>query len=255
VGGLLLDCDPVNPPETKLGSGEFKDCTSSRYLEGVLVNGGGNAFDGISYHAYDYYSGKLGQYSNPNWDSAWNSTGPVLIAKADYLRGLLNQYGIQGKYLLNTESALLCGQDGNEPYCQTEDFRLTKAYYLAQAYVSAIGEQLTANIWYSLTGWRATGLVDSEMKPNEAYQAFKNSAAQLNKVGYIGQVAKYDGVRGYAFERAGAPLWVLWSLDGAEHTVKLDDSPRSVTDVFGTSLDVSQDLTVTVAPIYVEFSK
>jgi len=51
---------------------------------------------------------------------------------------------------------------------------------------------------------------------------------KLNKVGYIGQVAKYDGVRGYAFERAGAPLWVLWSLDGAEHTVKLDDSPGAL---------------------------
>ncbi len=30
VGGLLLNCDPVNPPETEPGSGQQKDCTPSR---------------------------------------------------------------------------------------------------------------------------------------------------------------------------------------------------------------------------------
>jgi len=255
IGGLLLNCDPINPPETKPGSGEFKDCVPSRYLEGVLAKGGGDFFDGISYHAYDYYGGKLGQYSNSNWSSAWNLTGPTLIAKADYIRGLLTLYGIQGKFLINTESAILCGQDGNEPYCQAEEYQLTKAYYLAQVYVSAIAEQLMGNIWYSLTGWRGSGLVDNTIKPNEAYQALKNSATQLTKAGFVKQITEYGGVRGYAFERAGAPLWVLWSLDGANHTITLDGLPKSTTDVFGAPMAVSQDLTVTLAPIYLEFSK
>ena len=60
VGGLLLDCDPVNPPAGK-------DCTMSRYLEGILVGGGGPYFDTVNFHSYDYYQGGYGNYSNSNW--------------------------------------------------------------------------------------------------------------------------------------------------------------------------------------------
>ena len=44
IGGLLLDCDPTNPPRTSLNSGQYKDCTPSRFLEGILKNGGGDYF-------------------------------------------------------------------------------------------------------------------------------------------------------------------------------------------------------------------
>jgi hypothetical protein len=253
IGGLLLNCDPVNPPETEAGSGQLRDCTPSRYLEGILVNGGGGSFDGISYHAYDYYGGGLGKYSNANWNSAWNSTGPTLIAKSNYLRGVLNLYGISGKYLMNTEAALLCGKDGTEPACQSEKYVLTKAYYLAQTYVSAIAEHLTANIWYSLTGWRASGLVELNMQPNPAYEAFKTNVAQLSGAGYQGPLTRYPGVRGYIFERNGAPVWVLWSLDGEKHLIELDQVPKAIMDVFGATVEASQELTVTLAPIYIEF--
>jgi hypothetical protein len=245
----------VNPPETEPGSGQQKDCTPSRYLEGILENDGARYFDGISYHAYDYYNGELGAYSNANWNSAWNSTGPTLIAKANYLRGVLNLYGVQGKYLMNTEAALLCGRDGTEPECQADDFRYTKAYFLAQAYASAIAEHLMANIWYSLTGWRATGLVDSALAPNEAYRAYQASVAQLNGAGYVGALSDYPGVRGHVFEKSGSTLWVVWSLDGDEHKIQLDALPAAVFDVFGAPLEVAQELAVTVAPIYIEFSR
>jgi hypothetical protein len=54
LGGLLLDCDPVNPPEDPPGSGELKDCTSSQFLEGI-PEWWGDYFDMVSFHAYDYY--------------------------------------------------------------------------------------------------------------------------------------------------------------------------------------------------------
>ena len=60
VGGLLLDCDPNNPPPGK-------DCTSSKFLEGILRGGAGSAFDGVSFHSYDYYNGTLGSFCNFNW--------------------------------------------------------------------------------------------------------------------------------------------------------------------------------------------
>ena len=66
VGGLLLECDPVNPPEVTSGSGELKDCTSDKFLEGILENDGGEYFDGVSVHAYDFYFAELGKFANSN---------------------------------------------------------------------------------------------------------------------------------------------------------------------------------------------
>ncbi|MCU0489936.1 MAG: hypothetical protein MUE67_13450 [Anaerolineales bacterium] len=132
VGGLLLDCDPRNPPEIPAGSGNIKDCTPARFLEGALQNGAGDFFDGISFHAYDYYAGQPGVYNNANWASASDTTGPVLIAKTSYLRQLLEQYGLPGKALYNTEAALLCGRDGSEPECQGADFERTQPDRLAR---------------------------------------------------------------------------------------------------------------------------
>ncbi len=62
---------------------------------------GGAYFDGVSFHAYDYYWNTLGQYGNsPNWDSHWNTTGPAMIAKAKYINTLLASYGVTGKFLV-----------------------------------------------------------------------------------------------------------------------------------------------------------
>ena len=88
IGGLLLDCDPTNPP-IDANTGLPRNCTPSRFLEGILLNGGGEFFDSVSFHAYDYYGSNLGEYSNANWHSSWNTTGPVLTAKVNYLRKLL----------------------------------------------------------------------------------------------------------------------------------------------------------------------
>ncbi len=253
VGGLLLDCDPNNPPETQPGSGQLKDCTPGRYFEGALASGAGAYFDGVSFHAYDYYAQNFGEYNNANWNSAWNTSGPTLIAKTNFLLNLLDQYGVTGKYLMNTEAALLCGRDGSEPECQTEDYQITKSYFLAESYIAAISEHLTANVWYSLTGWRATGLVDPGMTPNQAYQAFITSANQLDGAGFSGAITDFTGVRGYAFDRHGKPLWVLWAVDEKEHQIQLNQLPVSVSDVFGVAMAPGLSLTVSRAPLYIEF--
>jgi hypothetical protein len=136
VGGLLLDCDPVNPPSGK-------DCTPARFIEGILRGGGGAYFDGISFHAYDYYDG-VG-YQNGNWHSAWNTTGPVQIAKAAYLRSLLDsaEFGVKGKYLINTEVALLC-----DTCIDDQAFEKVKANYVAEAYATTLSEDLKV-AWYT----------------------------------------------------------------------------------------------------------
>lgn len=99
-----MDCDP------RPGGGCPDEYHKKplKFLDGVVRNGGGDYFDGVSFHAYDYYYGVLGKYGYGGWNSSWNSTGLVLIAKANFIKEMLESYGVSGKFLMNTESALLC---------------------------------------------------------------------------------------------------------------------------------------------------
>jgi hypothetical protein len=257
VGGLLMDCDPVNPPETAPNSGELKDCTSSKFLEGILMAGAGDSFDGVSYHAYDYYYGAPGSYGNDGWHSSANTTGPALIAKTSYLKSILESKGITGKELLNTEIAILCGRDGNEPICKADDFTNTKAYYIAQAYAAARAEGIRANIWYSLTNWRGSGLVDSNLSPTRAYEAYQFTASELDGAQYQEPVNEYEGVMGYKFTNKGKAIWLVWSIDQEPHKIKLPVAYQAAYDVFGnpvadTGLS-NKELEVSIAPVFIEW--
>ena len=257
VGGLVLDCDPVNPPETEPGSGELRNCTSGTFLEGILKSGGGEYLDGVSFHAYDYYFGREGSYGNAGWHSTSDSTGPVLSAKVSYLRSVLNTSGYPDKELLNTELAVLCGRNGKEDYCQDEAFVDTKAYYVAQANAAAYAADLRANLWYSLTGWRGSGLVNSGTQPNSAYRAYQFSTAQLNNAIYLGEISQFAGIKGYQFESGNKLIWLLWSLDGEERTVQLESKPIAILDVFGEAQKLEGEAAEVKisAPVYIEWLK
>ena len=251
MGGLLLDCDPLDPPLDD--NGQKRDCHPSLYLEGVLKAGGGEYFDGVSFHAYDFYWIEP-LYWNPGWHSNSETTGPALINKARYLRSLLDQYGYSDKYLVNSEVALLCGRDGKEAVCQSDDFQHAKANYVAQANASALAEGLRANIWFSVSGWRASALISADLEPNLAYDALKFSAAQLGGSKFSRDVTQYPGVKGYEFVRSdGSRIWILWALDGQEHTLEMEKLPAAVYDVFGNVLNAANDQTIGAAPVYMEW--
>lgn len=251
IGGLLLDCDPVNPPETSAGSGEYKNCAPSRFLEGILQNGGGDYFDGVSYHAYENYGGAYGKFDNGNWHSSWDTTGPVLGAKTSYIRSLLNVYGLTNKYLMNTEVALMCGRTGSEAICLSDDFLKTQSIYVVKSYVMALAEGLKANIWYNGVGWRATSLWDTQGTTFPSYISYQFVASQLQGAQFVKEVDQFPGVKGYEFTRNNQRFWVLWSLDGAEHTVQLDSSPIAMSDVSGNGLATDVEIKITLAPIYI----
>lgn len=258
VGSLVLDCDPVNPPETATGSGELRDCTPSRFLEGILEAGGGAYFDGVGFHAYDYYYGQLGSYGGAGWRSSSDTTGPVLIAKARFLKSLLTKFGYPDKELLNTELAVLCGRTGKEDYCLDDDFVNTKAFYIAQANAAALAEGLRANIWYSLTGWRGSALMDNNGAPNVAFEAFQYAASLLDNATYEGRVEGARGIMGYKFINNGRSYWLVWSLDGQDHTLSLPKEPAALMDVYGKPLEgkiAGDDLLVSVAPIYIQWDR
>jgi len=245
VGGLLLDCDPNNPP---LG----KDCTPSKFLKGILANNGGPYFDGVSFHAYDYYGSALGNFGNSNWNSAWNGTGPSVNAKANFLKGVLSAYGFSNKFLMNTESALLCDSCASD-----STFETTKAYFLVQEYTGGIAQGLRANLWYTALGWRNSGLLNPDLSPRTAYVAYKFARQEILDSTFVANIGSLDvgtsGVAGYKFNRGDRLVWVLWSHDGATHTMSLSGVPYAAWDALGASLTRSSSMTVDLKPIYLEW--
>jgi hypothetical protein len=253
LGGLLLDCDPRNPPETSVGSGVLKDCSPARFLDGILTNDGGPYFDGISFHAYDYYSFREGKYSNSNWHSTSDLNGVVSLPKVGYLQERLNAYGITDKYLLNTESGLICGSTGKEEGCLTDEFARTKAAYIVHTNTAAFSLGLRANIWYSLMGWRGSELVNSSYQSLPAYDAFNVNFHFMKDAIYRRQIMDYPNLFIYEFEKPQGVLWVMWSKMGDVETVQLPFQPSAVYDLYGNSLGLSPEMIVNYAPVYIEF--
>ena len=258
VGGLLLDCDPINPPEI---DGETKDCTSSRFFDGILKAGGGAYFDGISFHAYDYYDLALGKFSNPNWNSSWDTTGPVVIAKANYLSGLLSQYGVEGKFLMNTEAAVICGgpfDDPGLPPCDADAgsiFELTKAHYVVKTYAINNSLGLRASIWYQVFGWRNSGLLYGDLSGRPAYAAYAVAENAIAGAEFQQKITSNAGVEIFEYSDAEKLVWVLWSKDGLNHAVNLTSLPTSAYDAVGNPLTPALTVQAGMGPIFLEWAK
>ena len=254
VGGLLLECDPGVPGACSGPSGD----RPPHFLEGILAGGGAPYFDGVAFHAYDYFGGVTGAYGNSSFASLWNTTGPVVIAKARFVRSVLSAYGVTGKYLMNTESALICGSDTapSVPNCSSDPLspnELTKAYYAAQVYAAALAEGLRVNTWYSVMGWRNSNLLNADLTPRPVYTAMLTTRTELGGATFTRAIDEYPGVKGYAFRRAGA-IWLVWSLDGSAHTITLPSPPAALLGATGQGIPVTgATLQVGLAPIYVKW--
>jgi len=239
LGGLLLDCDPSINPDPK--------CNASKFLNGILDNGGGPYFDGVSFHAYDYYYASLGTYGNfLNWGTQWNLVGPSTVAKALFLKNVLSAHGVSGKFLMNTEAAVLCtgGCDAN--------WETTKAYYVAEAYAAGIAQGLRANIWYF---WRDrhSELFASDLTPLPAYGAYVVARQAMADATYIRDITEFTGIRGHEMRRGGRRVWLLSAIDGSSHGITLPGTPLSAYDVFGTALPTSSPFAVGRKPVYLEW--
>ncbi len=246
VGGLLLDCDPTTPLPVNSCAKVGNNAKPARFLEGILQNSGGPYFDGIAFHAYDWYTGALGGYYNPNFHSDSETTGPASIAKAAFLNGVLSAYGVTGKYLMNTESALLAGSDTYDP-----TYEQTKAYYIAHLYSAAHAINLRSNIWYRVFGWpgKGTALLNTDLTARPAYTAFQTVTSALGGASFKGMVTSADvggsaKVLGYKFERSNQNIWVVWSADAKPYTLQLSQTPVSILDVLGKPVSLTNTTSV-----------
>jgi hypothetical protein len=249
VGGLLLDCDPRLPGVVAC---PYK--LPPKFLEGILRhngdNDGGDFFDGVSFHAYDYYDYDLGKYASDKWNSD-NTTGPVVIAKADYLNSLLNnpEFGAPGKFLMNTETALIYL---GTPV--TAEYEETKAYYVAQVYAAGQSLGLRASIWYNVFGWRSSGLLNKNLAERPAYKAYTVARQTLWDASFLGKIEDYPSILGFKFLRGDRPIWVIWSGDLQTHTVDLGSTPDWIIDALGEEVATSDSIQVGMKPLYLGWS-
>jgi hypothetical protein len=225
LGGLLLDCDPTNPPEGKT-------CLPARFLEGVLRAGGGRYFDIVSYHGYPAYVGGL---SGDLHDPAWGAAGGVSAGRAAFIRSVLAAFG-EEKPLFHTETSLLC-PEWNSQDCLPpgEAFYAAQAEYAVRAYIRNWANAVGATIWYTFEGegWRHGGMLGTGDPPRPAYQAFSTLNSLLAAAVYTAPLVEMPGIEGYRFQREAAEIWVLWPVEQNGAVIALPRPPAQVTDGLG----------------------
>jgi hypothetical protein len=91
------------------------------------------------------------------------------------------------------------------------------------------------------------------LQPYPALNAVRFSGQQLLGSQFEAHITDYPGVKGYRFTRGDQRWWILWSLDGENHTVDLPTPPSAVYDVYGAVQEANQQVEVTLAPLYIEW--
>jgi hypothetical protein len=225
LGGLLLDCDPDHPPAGK-------DCRSARFLEGVLRNGGGGAFDILAYHGYAYW-GPV----KVDWELSqnnWAASGGAVLGKLAFLRAVLSRYNTS-KPIMLTEAALLCiGK------CPLDQYDADQANYVVRLYARAHAHGLMGAIWYTLNGpgWRSTGLLDSAQQPRLGYQAYTFLARLLNGAQYTGSFSS-GALEGYSFRKGATVYQICWTNDGSTISLALPQTMSATYDKLGQQLTMN----------------
>mgnify|MGYP001057671281 CR=1 FL=1 len=246
IGGLLLDCDPTHPPEGA-------DCLPSRFLEGILRNGGGGYFNVVSFHGYPLYYGSL--YTDEHWPS-WEERGGIVLGKIDFLREVMADYDVD-KPLMHTEGSLLCPENNADDCDPPGDaFFEAQADYVVWLYVRNWAAGLTATIWYQFEGpgWRECSLLNAAQQPKPAYKALAFLTQILDGATYQQPITRFDELRGYAFRAPDRRVWVLWSPDEEPHAMDLPEGVQGVYDKYGNDITPGSATIPVQSPIYVELA-
>jgi len=253
VGGLLMDCIPISAGKGCSARTPPSDPTASLFLEGILSGGGGSFFDGVAFHGYDTYRGGLGKYGQGGFNSSWDTTGPSVHAKAQFLKQVLAKYGFASKALYNTETGVGCAAG-----CGPDSIN-TMAYYMMESFAGALAEGLTAQIAYSTlnpSSWLDTNLLNNDLTPRPHMIALKTAATKFQDASFVKYVTTYPGVKIYELTRRGKRFWVAKSLDGTQRTISLPSTPTGIFDPFGNAVPVPINalLSIGIQPLYIDWN-
>ncbi len=186
----------------------------------------------------------------------------MTVAKVNYVKELLAQYGVNGKDIYNTESGLLNNLDEYliTGICKPFDnvYESTKASYIVQQYVYTKVLGLRANSWLHPFGWRCTALLEKDLSPIQpAYDTFEFASKNIGAASFVREVTDQgSGVKIFEFQYqdSGSKFWVVWSLDGANHAITLDKTPLAIVDMTGKPVGITgNSFTATLTPHYIEY--
>jgi len=244
IGGLLLDCDPENPPPNdRIG------CLPAKFFEGILRNEGASYFDIVAFHSYAlYYDNHIYDEDHQNWDDR----GGQIYGKVNFLRSVMGAYGID-KPILVTETSLSC--NGVDCATYSDHFYDLQADFVVSSYARTWGLGLLGSIWYSLedNGWRESSLFDGST-PKPGYYALRFMSELLAEAKVGGAITEYSGLRGYQFQLPTKKIWILWSPDGVTaRQVALPTGTTKIYDKFGNLIEPMPNPVTIIHPTYFEF--
>jgi len=247
-GGLLLDCDPTNPPEGKT-------CLPAYFLEGILRNNGkmngGNYFDMVSFHGYPFYNGTLQMDEHfPSWEAR----GGVVLGKANFIREVLAKYNVS-KPLFHSEGSLTCPEF--ESVCNPPggDFYEAQADFVVWMYIRNIADGIKITTWFQfIDGWRYDGLLYSNLNPKLSYNALQFLTTEIGIANYTQQITTYTPLRTYEFVSTSKKIWVMWSPDEQTHPFNLPVRTLNVFDKYGADVTPVNNVITIKSPVYVEIA-
>jgi hypothetical protein len=244
MGGLLMDCDPTNPPEGK-------DCLSTRFLEGILANGGGDYFDIVSFHGYPTYSAAgVRDETFPSWDLR----GGIVMGKLDYIRQIMGNFGID-KPIFHTEGGLICPTYNTQSCAvQTPEFMEAQAEYVPKVYLRNWANGVDATIWYGFSGggWRYSALMGNYASPKPAYLAFKTMQQTLTGFEFVQQIPDQLEFTTYEFTSGERTIWTVWPNQTINLTYQLPAGVVRITDKFGNEIQAQGGDLLLQGMVYLE---
>ena len=197
------------------------------FLDDVLAAGGGNCFDVMNFHYY------------PVFEASWAPYGHGLSGKANYLYSKLQQYGLEGKPMISTESGW--HSDGDST---TE----IQSRYVVKLFTQSMASHLDLMIWWTWidpgSHYGANGLLTQDLQSKPAYFAYQVAATHLGRATFAEIWASGDpSVEAYCFSsQTNEALYVVWANDETTHTVSLPLSQAKLLDMYGGLISIVKDV-------------
>jgi len=253
IGGLLLDCDPR---QTGSGYCPTEERTiGPKFLEGILLNGGGEYFDIVSFHGYTpdgnfNFAPWVLEETFPNW----SARGGVVMAKYNYIKELLSNYELEKDVFL-TETGYLCLENNLSCRNELETFYNRQAQYGVWLMMRNWVEGINQSFWYTFDypGWREGSMLDIEQKPKPVYNAIQVLNGRMQGAKTAQKLAGLPGgLQGYAFYFDDRVTWLVVSSDNDPHTLDMSIYDFSVFDIFNNTIENKDEKLEIFYPVYID---
>jgi hypothetical protein len=164
----------------------------------------------------------------------------------------MSQYGVD-KPIIQTEAAIVYHDPPNAPADQ--QYQAAKADYVVWAMARNWAEGLLGTTWYSLEGWRGSGLINQNQEPFPAYHSLKNMATKLKRTVFVSRDV-LDGYERFIFQ-GNQRIWLLIPTTGsytAEVQISTPSGLVKAEDLFGAPHPYSSTIAFS-RPIYLYFDQ